>query len=644
FYNLHGLNIFESSVQFMHSKYGAGISYMNNGLRLELILFVCLIFLSLAAVSCDTGFSVGDDARPSTVEDLDFGLSSRQLTWVAPGDDGNSGRATVNDIRFFRDTEVAELLGLASVADLDDVEPSEIQEVVQDNFTDATQVLNEPQPDQAGTPQSFLVPRLDITETSTFYFALNVRDEVGNNSGPSNVLKVQTPLVAAEFRDSANAGCFGQAVSSGDFNDDDIDDLVIGDPCLGMVYIFFGRNDFTIGSSDGDGVFDIGSGDTPDVTIIGNAGEMFGASLAGIGNIEGDASDDLVIGAPAFDGDRGRVFVIAGDEDIPSILDFTNGDEPDFVITGENVGDSFGLTVIRRRNNAIFVGAPGAGSSEGRAYLFEGGDLKSVTPADEATTIIIGESAGDMFGFAIAEAGRIEDDSSNDLAIASPGAGKVYVFLDEDDGTKDLSVDTSDVVTIEGNLADGFGSSIAGAGNVIGIVQVDEDVDERDDLLIGAPNFNGNTGSVFLYSGDDIASAEATGNSPSIQTEFTGLNTGDRFGTSIAIPGDLNPDIDVDEQSEGNILELDLTNEDFVIGAPGTAGGTGTVYLFLGRNDFPASVGADEADIVLDGSAPADEFGRLLVNLGNLTDDSSTNLIFKSDFAIGGLGFIRVEF
>jgi hypothetical protein len=249
-----------------------------------------------------------------------------------------------------------------------------------------------------------------------------------------------------------------------------------------------------------------------------------------------------------------------------------------------------------------------------------------------------------MFGFAIAEAGRIEDDSSNDLAIASPGAGKVYVFLDEDDGTKDLSVDTSDVVTIEGNLADGFGSSIAGAGNVIGIVQVDEDVDERDDLLIGAPNSNGNTGSVFLYSGDDIASAEATGNSPSIQTEFAGLNTGDRFGTSIAIPGDLNPDIDVDEQSEGNILELDLTNEDFVIGAPGTAGGTGTVYLFLGRNDFPASVGADESDIVLDGSAAADEFGRLLVNLGNLTDDSSTNLIFKSDFAIGGLGFVRVEF
>jgi hypothetical protein len=619
---------------------------MNNGLKLGLILCPCLLILSLAVVSCDGGFSVGDDARPARVEDLDFDLSARLLSWVDPGDDGNSGRATVNDIRFFSDTEVAELLDLPSVDDLDNVEFSEIEDVVQENFSEATQVLNEPEPDDAGTPQSFLVPRLDITETATFYFALNVRDEVGNDSGPSNVLEVQTRLVTTEFRDSTNAGCLGEAASSGDFNDDDFDDLVIGDPCLGMVYIFFGRNNFTMGSSDGDGLFDIGSGDTPDVTIIGNGGEMFGASLAGIGNVEGDASDDLVIGAPAFDGERGRVFVIAGDEDIPSTLDLTNGDEPDFVITGENVGDSFGLTIIRRRDNAIFVGAPGAGSARGRAYLFEGNDLDSVTPADEATTIIIGESPGDMFGFAIAEAGRIEDDSSNNLAIAAPGGGKVYVFLDEDDGTKDLATDTSDMATIEGSAADGFGSAIAGSGNVIGIVQVDpdDDVDERDDLLVGAPGSNANTGAVFLYSGEDIDAAEAADVSPGVETEFVGVNAGDRFGASIAIPGDLNPDLDQDEQSEGNILELDLTNEDFGIGAPGTAGGTGTVYLFLGRNDFPASVSADESDIILEGSAPGDELGRFLASVGNLTDDSTTDLVFKNNLAVGGVGFLRVVF
>ncbi|MBI2487813.1 MAG: hypothetical protein HYW01_12895, partial [Deltaproteobacteria bacterium] len=282
--------------------------------------------------------------------------------------------------------------------------------------------------------------------------------------------------------------------------------------------------------------------------------------------------------------------------------------------------------------------------SRGRAYLFRGDDLESVTPADEARTIIIGESPGDMFGFAIAEAGLIDDDSSIDLAIASPGAGKVYVFLNEESGTKDLSVDTSDVVTIQGNPADGFGFSIVGAGNVVGIVEVDQEVDERDDLLIGAPDSDTNTGSVFLYAGEDIALAETSGVSPSFKTEFTGLNPEDRFGTSIAVLGDLNPEIDRDEKSEGVILEFNPTNDDFVVGAPGTAGGTGTVYLFFGRNDFPASVGADEADIVLDGSTPAGEFGRLLVNLGNLTDDSFTDLEFKNDFAIGGLGFVRVEF
>ena len=153
-----------------------------------------------------------------------------------------------------------------------------------------------------------------------------------------------------------------------------------------------------------------------------------------------------------------------------------------------------------------------------------------------------------------------------------------------------------------------------------------------------------NTGSVFLYSGDDIASAETTGVSPNAKTEFAGLTPEDRFGTSISVLGDLNPGIDKQEESEGFIISFNPTNEDFAVGASGTAGGTGTVYLFFGRNEFPASVGADERDIVFDGSTPAGEFGRLLVNLGNLTDDSTTDLEFKNDFAIGGLGFVRVEF
>ncbi len=617
--------------------------------KLGLLFSSLILAVSIFISSCS---GVGDDNAPAGVTDFSFDLVSRQFRWTATGDDGNSGRATVNDIRFLRDTEVAGLLGLASVDDLDNVPDSRIQEIVQNNFSNATQILNELSPDSAGTPQSFLAPRLDVTGVSRFFLALNVRDEVGNNSGPSNVVEVRTPLVSPEFRDSANAGCFGDAASSGDFNGDDIDDLVIGDPCLGMVYIFFGRNDLTIGSSDGDGIFDIGSGDTPDVTIVGSGGEMFGASLAGVGNIDGDRSDDLAIGAPDFDGKRGRVLVILGGRSIPSFVDLTNGANPAFTITGESVGDSFGLTVIRRGTSSIFVGAPGALSNRGKAYLFRGGDLESATPADDARTTIIGQSSGDMFGFSMTETGRIDNNNSIDLAIGSPGGNKVHVFLDLDSGVKELPTDTSDVVTIQGGSATGFGSSIAGAGNtatqgnIVGIVMDEDDVDDRDDLLVGAPGSGMDTGSVFLYSGDDIADAETSGVSPGFVAELTGLNPDDRFGASVAALGDLNPLIGSEVESEGIIIDYTPTNTDFAVGAPGTAGGAGTVYLFFGRNEFPATLSANDSDIVLDGNAPVEEFGSILVNLGNITeeDNSVTARGFADEFAVGGSGFLRVEF
>jgi hypothetical protein len=609
--------------------------------------------VSLVICSCDTGISVGDDTPPATTDDFSFDPLSKLLNWTAPGDNGNSGTATIYFIRFLEDTQVEEILGLSS---LEGVPFSTIQEVVQNNFNDATQVVNDLNPDKAGTPQSFPVIRLDILGTQRFFFALRTNDEVGNSSGPSNVVEVNTPLRPIEFQSSVGESCLGDAIGSGDFNADDddndqtdngINDVVIGDPCLGMVYIFFGGVE--LAQLADDGVIDVSQAD---VTIIGNPGDMFGAAVAGIGNIDGDIADELAIGAPGFDGDTGQVLIINGNKDgLPAVIDLTSGGEPDLMITGENAGDNFGFTLIR--TNRLLVGAPGAESEQGKTYIFSFADIKRDTPASDARAIIIGELPGDMFGFAIANAGQIDDGSSSDLAVSSPGAGKVYVFFDIQSGVTDLSVDKSDVVVIQGDPAEGFGSAISGDGDIVGIVDDednDPDNDEWDDLLVGAPTSNMNTGSVFLYSGEDIDSAKTSGTSPDFITEFAGLNPEDRFGTSVAVIGDVNPEIGSDSRSEAFILSVIDTNADFVVGAPGIS----QVYLFFGQSDFPIIVDAGEANLILpqaDDPPAGEEFGKVVFNLGDVIseplDDSSLNQEFmglNTDFAIGGERSVRVEF
>ena len=195
------------------------------------LFFLGLILVSTALyTSCST--SVGDDEEPATIDDLEFDALNNRFTWTAPGDDGNSGTATIYDLRFLEDEEVAQLLGLSLddfnamyPVDPDTVDP-DIEEVVRDNFEDATQIRNEPEPNEAGTPESFILAELDVEEGKRLFFALTARDEVGNSSSPSNVVEVQTPLASAALANSAGGSCFGESIGHGDLDGDGINDVL----------------------------------------------------------------------------------------------------------------------------------------------------------------------------------------------------------------------------------------------------------------------------------------------------------------------------------------------------------------------------------------------------------------------------------
>lgn len=593
---------------------------------LNRFLIGILPFLAPTFVSC----SVGDNTPPNTITDLVIDSGLRLLKWTAPGDDGKGGQASLYFIRYLDNSQIEEILG---VPNLDDVPPEVIDETVLNNFNEGIQNPAFVPPQAAGLPESFPAPRLDITEQMRYFYSIQSSDEVGSKSKPSNVVEVEGKLKSLKFQGPDALCPEGLSIGAGNFattqedRDDGIarNDILIGDPCNGIVYLFYGSSDLSI---------DISS---PDVKIIGSAADRFGASVTGIGNFGGSGLAEIGIGAPGFDGDTGEVFIIFGNNSFPSVIDFNAGDEPDFLITGETPGDQFGINTfgfanVARRGNEFFVGAPDANSQTGITYRFTGNRLKDqVTPASDARGIIIGQSPGDMFGSAISDASGIKSSNSDEYAISSPGAGKVYLFFQDVSGEKDLSDDTSNVLIVQGSVSDEFGLSVSGGGDI------DGDGTGRTDLVIGAPATGGDdTGSVFFYSGDDLNDAFQNGTEPMAATEFVGL-PGSRFGQSVRVFNLLTPDVTTRNRTTATILVLEQSNADFGVGAPGI----GTDFIFLGGSTFPPVVSPSDADVTvvtIKGGPGESEFGETTADLGDVNGDQI------EDFASSGSGFVRVEF
>jgi len=607
---------------------------MTSFLKRIKLLRVSYLLAVLFIVSC----SVGDDTPPAKTTDMTADETSRLLNWTAPGDNGNNGRATIYFVRYYDDEQVAEILG---VPNLDDVPFVVIEEAVRNNFDKATQIPDNMQPDFAGSPQSFLTYRLDTSGDTQYFYAIRTNDEVGNSSKPSNVSELTTPFQSVKYVSDDAGSCIGEAVSSGDFNgqlikdnnDQIINDIAVGDPCLGRVYLFFGQNDLT---NDGSTQIDVSNAD---VTIIGDPDELFGASLAGIPDFENDLrTQELVIGAPGYDNGRGKVYIVFGDRDFPSVVDLSDPDVDRIEVAGENVGDGFGFAVadgddVTNGNGLFLAGAPFYGEATGRAYVFRGNGLKrnEENPATDAGAIFTGQAEGDMFGVEVANLGRIKRNSFSEIGVGAPVVSKAYVILGQDNiDSKDLSVDTTNVVILEGSEGSSFGMSMSGDGDI------DEDGKERDDLIVGAPDENSSTGSVFLYSGDDVDNSFDSGEVPPVETEFIGTSPGDRFGTSVSVMPELNFELDMRNRDTAIVLVMETINAAFGVGAPGVL--NGTVYIFFGRDDFPETVLASEADVEIAGEAGETEFGNVVNGLGDVNGD------YFEDFGVGGTEFMRVVY
>lgn len=178
---------------------------------------------------------------------------------------------------------------------------------------------------------------------------------------------------------------------AGDFNGDGVPDVVIGSPLVnnrrGGATVFFGSRDVINLTQEELLITDLptrGLG----VTFVGEAeGDLAGARVRGVGDIDGDGLDDILIAAPdksvrldlnldaTIDIDRqncGVVYLIYGSSQLRGTLSRADvGTErlPGAVFIGRNSGDFLGAGIGRQGDRSYGIHAAGDVDGDGRADL-----------------------------------------------------------------------------------------------------------------------------------------------------------------------------------------------------------------------------------------------------------------------------------
>ena len=378
----------------------------------------------------------------------------------------------------------------------------------------------------------------------------------------------------------------------GDLNGDGYGDVAIGAPTWGdETLVRAGRVYVHLGGPDG-------LDPVPNRVLSGAVSEdRLGASLSGPGDINGDGLDDLAIGIPYADPggvtDAGQVHIYLGTESgiAAAPVHVLNG-------TGSSEWFGFSLSgrgdIDGNERPDLVVGAPGYEGTRGRAHLFLNADNAF---AELSNQTVEGSVGGEYFGFQVAITADTQGDGIPDLAVSSPyrssdtagSAGQVFVYPGTGSGVAiDVSTPISTglysseyfgrTMVAPGDLdGDGFGDLIVGApnhtragiggvgrvaffrGSTMGLVE-DETLDivgwtgneqlgtamalvedpagaQAPKLLVSAPYYDGErdgSGRVDRYT------ADLTTDQPDDSVE--GSSIGLQLGVAVASAGDIDGD------------------------------------------------------------------------------------------------------
>jgi hypothetical protein len=431
---------------------------------------------------------------------------------------------------------------------------------------------------------------------------------------------------------------FGWAAAGiGDMDGDGLDDIMISCPICnnfaGYTYVIWGKALTKGGTlimdssswesisvkSNNNGFVIVGGGKTTGSLD----GDFSGCAVSSAGDFNGDGTPDILIGASSVNLLAGAAYVIFGSSSMPARMNLaTLKVSKGFPIYGENSGDHFGNVVSRGGDvngdgyDDIIIGAP-FGKLLGTAYVIFGAAAHSAVAVGSMPSSMgfacIGTNSYSFTGHSVSGGYDVNKDGYDDIVIGAPDtasftgtySGVAYIVYGQASESNDVSL--SKLTTVNTLYARSASSTSV---DIIG--NISSSAKKYLNMIVGVSYERDTKGETYVFYGNSYAfrslgNLSDAGSSAGIR--ITGAAIGDYSGTSVSSAGDVDND----------------GWDDIIVGAPGTAPGTGKAYILYGGNGLHSNIElaalTSSQGFSVSGAVPGAGCGYSVSNAGDVNND-----------------------